>query len=117
MADQTTELYRRGSPGTDLAFNLHTLCVCVYVSVAGNVIFIVIVIHFYSQFGVLDSAGEVVPLRERLQEDVYSEDDPIGLRQLDTMGGIVEHTVPGVGHHEWHCNEQVLRECIIDWLD
>jgi len=66
---------------------------------------------------VLDSAGKVVTLRERRQEDVYSDDDPIGLRQLDEAGRIVEHTVPDVGHHEWHSNERVLRECIIDWLD
>lgn len=70
-----------------------------------------------SQFGVLDSAGEVVPLRERRQDDIFSDDDRIGLRQLDVTGRIVEYTVPGVGHHEWHCNEQVLKECIIDWLD
>jgi len=70
-----------------------------------------------SQFGVLDNTGALVPMRKRQQNDVYSDNDPIGLLQLDTTGRLVEYTVPGVSHHEWHCNERVLRECIIDWLD
>lgn len=74
-------------------------------------------IYFFSQFGVLDSAGELIPMRERRQNDVYSDDDLIGLRQLDDTGRLVEYTVPGVGHHEWHRNEKVLQECIIKWLD
>lgn len=65
----------------------------------------------------MDSDGELVPMRKRQKNDVYSDNDPIGLRQLDTMGRLIEYTVPGIGHHEWHCNEKVLQECIIGWLD
>lgn len=72
---------------------------------------------FFSQFAILDSSGNLVPMRERRQDDVYSDDDPIGLRQLDMKNRLMEYTVPGVNHHEWHHNEKVLRECIIDWLD
>lgn len=56
-------------------------------------------------------------MRERRQDDVYSDNDPIGLQQLDMTGRLIEYTVPGVSHHEWHRNEEVLRECIIGWLD
>lgn len=73
--------------------------------------------YVHSQFAILDSAGGLVPLRKRQQNDVYSDDDPIGLRQLDLSGRLVEYTVPGVGHHDWHHNERVLQECIINWLD
>lgn len=72
---------------------------------------------FYSQFAVLNSAGELVPMRERLQDDIYSDDDPIGLRQLDKSNCLIEYTVPGVHHHEWHHNDDVLKDCIIKWLD
>lgn len=70
-----------------------------------------------SQFAVLDGSGELIPMRERRQDDVYSDNDPIGLHQLDMTDRLVEYTVPGVSHHEWHHNEKVLRECIIEWLD
>lgn len=70
-----------------------------------------------SQFAVLDSSGKLVPMRERRQDDIYSDNDPIGLHQLDMTDRLVEYTVPGVNHHEWHHNEKVLRECIIGWLD
>ncbi|XP_001942630.2 lysosomal thioesterase PPT2 homolog [Acyrthosiphon pisum] len=70
-----------------------------------------------SQFAVLDSSGGLIPMRERRQDDVYSDNDPIGLHQLDMTDRLVEYTVPGVNHHEWHHNEKVLRECIIGWLD
>lgn len=74
-----------------------------------------ICIFNFSQFGVLDGTGTVVPMRERT--DVYASIDPIGLRKLETAGRIVEYTVPRVGHHEWHHNELVLKECILEWLD
>ncbi|KAL4126870.1 hypothetical protein QTP88_011071 [Uroleucon formosanum] len=70
-----------------------------------------------SQFAILDSSGGLIPMRERQQNDVYSDNDPIGLHQLDMTDRLVEYTVPGVNHHEWHHNEKVLRECIIGWLD
>ncbi|CAI6354846.1 unnamed protein product [Macrosiphum euphorbiae] len=70
-----------------------------------------------SQFAILDSSGGLIPMRERRQDDVYSDNDPIGLHQLDMTDRLVEYTVPGVSHHEWHHNEKVLRECIIGWLD
>jgi len=70
-----------------------------------------------SQFAVLDSSGKLVSMRERRQDDIYSDNDPIGLHQLDMTDRLVEYTVPGVNHHEWHHNEKVLRECIIGWLD
>jgi len=79
--------------------------------------FTVYIFHVYSQFAIQNSVGEIVSLRERQQDDIFSDDDPIGLRQLDITGRIVEYTVPDIGHHEWHRNERVLRECIIDWLD
>jgi len=56
-------------------------------------------------------------MRERRQDDIYSDNDPIGLHQLDMTNRLVEYTVPGVNHHEWHHNEKVLQECIIGWLD
>lgn len=55
-------------------------------------------------------------MKDRLQ-DIYRVDDPIGLRELNTNGRIIEYTMSEVGHHEWHRNERVLHECIIDWLD
>ncbi|XP_060847332.1 uncharacterized protein LOC132926925 [Rhopalosiphum padi] len=70
-----------------------------------------------SQFAVLDSSGKLISMRERRQDDIYSDNDPIGLHQLDMTDRLVEYTVPGVNHHEWHHNEKVLRECIIGWLD
>lgn len=70
-----------------------------------------------SQFAVLDGSGGLIPMRDRRQNDVYSDNDPIGLHQLDMTDRLVEYTVPGVCHHEWHHNEKVLRECIIGWLD
>lgn len=70
-----------------------------------------------SQFAILDSSGKLIPMRERRQDDVYSDKDPIGLHQLDITDRLVEYTVPGVSHHKWHHNEKVLRECIIGWLD
>ncbi|VVC26048.1 Palmitoyl protein thioesterase,Alpha/Beta hydrolase fold [Cinara cedri] len=70
-----------------------------------------------SQFAVLDSTGGLIQLRNRQQDDVFSNNDPIGLRQLDMTGRLIEYTVPGVHHHEWHHNEKVLNECIIYWLD
>ncbi|XP_025196811.1 lysosomal thioesterase PPT2 homolog [Melanaphis sacchari] len=69
-----------------------------------------------SQFAVLDKSGKLIPMRER-QDDIYSDNDPIGIHQLDMAGRLIEYTVPRVNHHEWHRNEKVLRECIIGWLD
>jgi Fe-S-cluster formation regulator IscX/YfhJ len=80
--------------------------------------FLLIILCFcFSQFAILDSNGELVPMRDRRQNDIYSDEDPIGLRELDLTNRLIEYTVPGVGHHEWHCNEKILQECIINWLD
>lgn len=75
------------------------------------------VIHFYSLFAVLNSAGQLLSLQDRRENDVYSDDDPIGLRELGDTERIIQYTEFGVRHHEWHHSERVLRHCIINWLN
>jgi len=66
-----------------------------------------------SQFASYNASEAPVPMMER---DVYQR-DLFGLQTLNAKQRIFTYTVPGIGHHEWHHDLDVIDRYILPHLN
>ena len=70
-------------------------------------------IESISQFASYNASEAPVPMMER---DVYQR-DLFGLQTLNAKQRIFTYTVPGIGHHEWHHDLDVIDRYILPHLN
>lgn len=68
---------------------------------------------FSSHFGYYDDDENVLELKDQIS----FQNDVLGLKTLNDSNRLEIISVDGVTHFDWHCNDSVIDNYIIPYLD